>query len=239
MATYIVYAAAGERGRPIALGLMERGHSVRALLPSNRGRDALLAAGVDVVAGTLTDPGSLARASRGVDGVHLQLPVGTPPSAMLAAVRAVADAARAGGTTAIVYTTGAPLLDGVEGGSLGATREAAGELLAGPVPATVLMPTLYLANLMGPWTMPAILEHGVLPYPVPADHAVAWLSPEDGAAFAIAALERTEARGRSLAIAGAEAVTGPELAARIGAALGGVVRYAPIAATEFEASLAG
>lgn len=240
MATYLVYAAAGERGRPIAQGLLDRGHVVRALRPTI-GTDAtdLVAAGITVVQGSLDDPTALARASDGVDGVHLQLPVTTPPPLMLDAVRRVAAAAADGGATAIVFTTNAPVLADVEGGSLGAMRAAADLLLAGTTPATVLMPTLYLANLAGPWTMPAILHQGVLPYPVPADQPVAWLAPEGAAAFAIAALEREAVRGMTLPMAGAEAVVGPDLATKLGAALGRPVHYAPISGEDFEASLAG
>lgn len=67
--TILVTAATGKAGRHVVDQLLQRGQTVRAL--TRDPADALLPAGVEVVAGDLTVPDSLVPAVEGVDAVHL------------------------------------------------------------------------------------------------------------------------------------------------------------------------
>jgi hypothetical protein len=100
----------------------------------------------------------------------------------------------------------------------------------------VLRPTLLLDNFSGP-LRPA-LEGGVIPQGIPADVRVAYISAEDQAAHAVAALDRPELAGELLPIAGADAVTGPELAQVLGAALGAPLTYLPMSEAQTREALA-
>jgi uncharacterized protein YbjT (DUF2867 family) len=100
----------------------------------------------------------------------------------------------------------------------------------------VLRPTLLLDNFSGP-LRPA-LEGGVVPQGIPADIPVAYISAEDQAAYAVAALDRPELAGELLPIAGAEAVTGSLLAAALGQAMGRKLTYVHLSQAQVREALA-
>jgi len=65
----LVTGASGQAGRHLVAQLHETGHDVRAL--SRTCAEAGLPAGVEVVAGDLTDTATLGAAFEGMDAVHL------------------------------------------------------------------------------------------------------------------------------------------------------------------------
>jgi nucleoside-diphosphate-sugar epimerase len=104
------------------------------------------------------------------------------------------------------------------------------------VPLIGLEPTGYLGNLAAFFSAPSIVNEHELRYPLPAEHRQPWISVEDQAALALAALERPDLRGRWFRIG--EQLTGPELAEAIGEARGSAVRYVPLDPEDFGRSLA-
>jgi uncharacterized protein YbjT (DUF2867 family) len=78
----------------------------------------------------------------------------------------------------------------------------------------------------------------VVPQGIPADIPVAYISAEDQAAYAVAALDRPELAGELLPIAGADALTGPELAAALGQAMGKQLTYVSLSQAEVREALA-
>ena len=66
---FLISGSTGSLGRQIVQELLTRGHPVRALVRDPSQRDALEAAGAEVVRGNLRDPASLDRACQGVEVV--------------------------------------------------------------------------------------------------------------------------------------------------------------------------
>jgi uncharacterized protein YbjT (DUF2867 family) len=223
----LVYGATGTQGTPVARRLLDRGDDVRVLTRRPDAARQWQDRGAEVAVADLADGSGLPAAHQDVDAVFLQISAGVPPAHIPALARTALTAARDAGIGHVVMTsssvipaapTGVPAPDArVE--LLRTVRE----VLPGTV---VLRPTLLLDNFSGP-LRPA-LEDGVVPQGIPADVPVAYVSAEDQAAFAVAALDRPELAGELLPIAGPDAVTGPTLAAVLGAALGRPLAYLPM-----------
>ena len=167
MASILVYGATGAQGRPVAQQLIAAGHKVRLLVrPSQLARVSDLEdRGATVVEGDLTDPASLARASAGVDGVFLLIPFFDPR--LDYAINAI-DAARAAGVQKIVWNATGKILP-VHTGSrnVDVRRDILAHLEASGLSFVALQPTVYMENLLGPWTAPEVAAHDRLAYPIP------------------------------------------------------------------------
>ncbi|WP_424187694.1 SDR family oxidoreductase [Actinokineospora sp. G85] len=153
--------------------------------------------------------------------------------------RNVVDAARAAGVTRLVYNTNTPVPAEATGLAAYETRRAAEEVFLGSgLPVVVLRPPAYLDNLFSPWNGPALVNDGVLAYPLAADRKVAWVSHADLAEATVAALEVPGIEGTVLQLAGGDTVDGPGLAAAFGAALGREVTYVALDVDQFRSGLA-
>jgi uncharacterized protein YbjT (DUF2867 family) len=98
-----------------------------------------------------------------------------------------------------------------------------------------LQPTVYMENLLGPWTAPEVIAEDRLAYPLPPTVAVQWISHEDAGAFAAAAFDHLPTGRHLVEISGPEALTGPEAAASFTRGLGRPVRYRAMQPAEFGA----
>lgn len=212
--------------------LLARGDRVRVLVTDQAKRSAL-SPEVEVVVGDLDDPDGVRRASAGVDAAVLQLPVAVRnPEAAIGAV----DAARMNGAR-VVYVTNGPVACGTGVGTIDLAHAVDEHVRGGDPPGITLRTTLYLGNLAAPWSAPELVRDGVLPYPLPADARVAWISAEDAAAYVVGALERPDLAGRSLQMAGPESLAGEALAAGLETGLGRPVRYQDVDPAAFQPSL--
>ncbi len=110
-------------------------------------------------------------------------------------------------------------------------------LRASGTPSVVLQPTFYMENLLGPWVKPSIVDGGVLAFPLPATFPMSWVSSEEAAAYAAAALDRPQLAGSTFDIGGPEPLTGEDMASSLTAALGRPVRYVEIAPDAYEQAL--
>lgn len=239
---FLVLGASGAQGGAVAHRLLSNGHRVRG---AGRGttappRYARFGAAYDHATVDLADASAVSRAFEGITRASVTLPMVYGERAVARLVANVADAARAAGVRRLVLNTGNRLPDAPEATAEAFTtrRAAAGALLDSGVPAVVLRPPVYLENLRAPWVAERVATEGVLAYPLPAHAPVAWLAHADLAAATEAALTADGVPGTSLDLGGAEAVTGDELAARLGAALGRDVVYRALDPDAFEAALA-
>lgn len=189
-------------------------------------------AGADVESGH-----GLAAALEGADALVFTVPQDHRDGAWRRMAAAVSDAAaRAGVGRVVLNLAGTP--DPAGGDPLSDDLHAVWAAFEGAGPeAVTLVPTVYLDNILAPWAQAAMAE-GALPYPAPADAPVAWLSHRSLGAFAVAAAERGEP-GRRYAVGGPDAVTGPELAAVVGAAIGRNLTYDPMPTEAFEEAMNG
>ncbi len=233
----LVYGASGVRGTPVARRLLDAGWAVRVLARSEAKAAPWRRRGAEVAVGDLADRASLERASAGVDAVFLHLPLVYDRSVAAGYVRNAVAAARAAGVGRLVFQgnnvyPAAP----TEAAGFEIDRDAVETVLGAGIPSLALRPTVYMDNLLGPWTAPGIVDGGVVAYPIPAAEPVAWVSADDAAAVVGAALERTDLTG-VFDLGGPELLTGDDVAARFAAHLGRPVRYQPIPLDAFEAGI--
>ncbi|MFE5092546.1 NmrA/HSCARG family protein [Streptomyces sp. NPDC056638] len=221
----LVLAATGGQGRAVIDALLARGARIRALVrdPGRSAAQKLAGRDVDVVAGSLSDRGSLAAAMKGVAGVFaFTTPFEAGVEAEVGQGRAILSAAAQERVPHLVFSSvaGADQDSGVPHFESKARIEA--ELTAGDVPYTILGPTYFFDNALG--GAERILD-GVLDLPLPPDRPLQQLARPDLGAFAAEVLLNPAPYvGRRIELA-SEAPTPAQMAAALGAALGREVRH--------------
>ncbi|WP_165987060.1 NmrA family NAD(P)-binding protein [Streptomyces sp. YIM 98790] len=234
--TVVVHGATGTQGVPVVRKLLAAGHRVRAAVrnPSVPG----LPRGAEPVTADLSSPDSLAAAYTGADAVVVQLPLVFAADAALQQAEAVLTALKQAGVRQAVFNTSGPVMTEPIGVPFLDARARLAAELPGVVPAaTVIAPArTYMENLSAPWSAPLVAA-GEVAYPLPADLPVPWLAMDDLGA-AVAGLLASPAPPPLRVLAGPQALTGEEVAAELGAALGLPVRWRAITPEETERMLA-
>ncbi|MDX2236055.1 MAG: NmrA family NAD(P)-binding protein [Hyphomonadaceae bacterium] len=178
----------------------------------------------------------LAAAFQGADAAIVALPQDHRPGVMTRIADAAARAARDAGVARFVLNTGGPIAErssdplAIE---LRAARSAARAAFDGAV---ILQPTVYMDNLLAPWSVEALRTLGVLAYPAPAEARIAWVSHRTLGEFALAAATHVAAVGREFRIGGPRALRGGDVAAALSVRLGKPIAYQ---ATPLDAFAAG
>ncbi|MFB7569679.1 NmrA/HSCARG family protein [Streptomyces sp. NPDC056165] len=227
----LVLAATGGQGRAVADALLGRGARVRALVrdPARKAARELADRGVEVMAGSLSDRGSLAAAMSGVAGVFaFTTPFEAGVEAEVGQGRAILAAAGEAGVPHLVFSSvaGADQESGVPHFESKARIEA--ELAAGDVPHTILGPTYFFDNALG--GAERVLG-GVLDLPLPPDRPLQQLArPDLGAFTAEVLLNPARYVGQRIELA-SDAPTPAQMAAALGAALGREVRHQQVPLT--------
>ncbi|MCF3960193.1 SDR family oxidoreductase [Streptomyces fuscigenes] len=229
--TYVVHGATGAQGAPVAAALAAAGRSVTAL---TRDPEAVVNGAQRVVAADYSSAADLTDTYRGAEGVFVHLP------AMAAKddrekfahnILAAVDEAR---PERVVFSTSGFPIDPARGGAFATL--AAGLADSG-VSYAILVPELYLENLLMPFIIGSARERGVLPYPIRADFPVSWTSHLDIADTAVALFDRTDVTG-VVSVGQYPAITGPDLAEAFASRLGRDVVFDEISPEEFRTSLA-
>lgn len=235
--TILVYGATGTQGSPVAEQLLAAGRPVRVLTREAERAGALASRGAEVAVGDLADTASLAAAHEGVDRVVLHLPLQYDFALHEMYGRNAIDAAKRAGVSLLVFNTSAHVLD-ADVAVYRARREMVDLLLASGVPSVVIQPTFYLDIFLGPWIRPALVQEGVLAFPLPPGFPMSWISADEAAAYAVAALDRPDLAGSIFDVGGPEALTGEAIAECMARVLGRPVSYVGIDPDIYEQALA-
>ncbi|TIW32939.1 MAG: NmrA/HSCARG family protein [Mesorhizobium sp.] len=226
----LVTGATGQQGGAVALALLAKGHSVKALTRSPDGKAArqLAAAGAEIVAGDLFDAASIIEAARGVDTMFL---MGTMTEAgMEEETRQgilAADAAKSAGVGHLVYSsvadankkTGIPHFESKN------LVEQHIERLG--IPYTISAPVAFMENFAAPWSLGALAQ-GTHAFAVPAKRPLQLVALADIGAFVAALAERRErVFGKRFDFAGDE-LSGEEQAKVLSQAIGRPICYQEI-----------
>lgn len=231
MSRILVTGASGAQGRPVARQLLEAGHNVRLFVRDPTKVADLAALGAEIVPGSHDDSAAIARAAAGQDAMFLLLPFFGPNESH---ARNLIDAARSAGLRRIVWNaTGAipPVATGAPGVDIRLTIR--DMLAASGLDWVALQPTLYMENLLGPWTAPEVAAEDRLAYPIPDTLGLQWISHEDAAAFSVAAFALPGHPREAVMIVGPETLTGPEMAQSFTRALGRPIGFRPMPPREF------
>ncbi|GAA1372277.1 SDR family oxidoreductase [Streptomyces beijiangensis] len=235
-----VVGATGFQGGAVARLLIERGHRVRTLtrrIPADRPQ----LAGLSYVSGDLGDRDEVRRLLEGATHASVVMPLSYDPVLIESYARNIGEAARESGVLRIVYNANTRVPAHPTGVAAFETRRLAESVLReSGVDLVVLRPPVYLDNLFSPWNGPALIEDGLLAYPLPTATETAWISHRDLAEATAAALftEADEVVGRTFDIGGERSLTGEGLAAEFALGLGRSVRYEALPADLFEKGLA-
>lgn len=235
-----VFGATGAQGFPVVKRARLRGLEVRAVARNAEAVRARFGDEVQAAAADLADVDAIAVALNGVQAAFFHLPIARSPDEPARFLSNFLRAAQQVRLPQLVFTTSgsagaryrrAVLIDG--------NTQAAKAVLAGPVPAVVLQPTLYLENLQVPLFVPLLHQGGILDYPpLLPQQKLSWTSHWDQAEIAVAALQRPDLAGRSFEIASVAAVTGGELAQHLEVWTGKAVVYRPLTPAQFGARVA-
>jgi (4-alkanoyl-5-oxo-2,5-dihydrofuran-3-yl)methyl phosphate reductase len=227
--TILVTGATGNVGLEVVAQLVARGQCVRAL--TRQPDRASFAAGVEVAAGDLGQPETLARALAGVERVFLLTNGG--PETPLHDVNLVQAAAQAGVRHVVKLS-----VIGNEYGQddLITAWHLVGEraLRLSGLAWTFLRPGSYMSNALH-WAQ-GIRHHGVV-HSAYARARASLIDPRDVAAVAVEALVRPGHEGRAHRITGPEALSAADQVARLGAALGRPLRFVESPASSCAAAM--
>ena len=233
----LVYGGTGSQGGAVVRNLLKQGHTPVVLTRSPE-KVAEIDGAVAAV-GDLGDTDSLKAAHENIDAVSFMVPafLADPMQAPQYARNAI-DAAKHAGVDLLVYNTSGPVIEERTGNPMYDMRlDVIDYLKNSGVPYIVIQPTVYMENLLGPWTRPSVVENDMLPYPVEENTPLGWIATDDVGKLIVAALERPELAGQRIIVSGIENVTGPELAQRFSLGLGRDITYYSQPLEEFGAAL--
>jgi uncharacterized protein YbjT (DUF2867 family) len=235
----LVYGGTGSQGGAVVRTLLKQGHEAKILTRSPEKAVEMAALGAEVAIGDMNDLTNLQKASEGIDAVALTITfVVADCEQAFSYARNAIDAAKAAGVKLVVYNTSGPVLpERIGNPGYDVRHEVIHYLKGSELPYIVLQPTLYLENLLGPWTLPGLIENDRLAYPIAADQPVGWLATEDLASLMVAALERPELAPAHFVISGEKNVTGEELAAHFSQALSRQITYQPLSLEAFAVTI--
>ncbi|CCH51487.1 NmrA-like family domain-containing protein 1 [Fibrisoma limi BUZ 3] len=222
----LVYGATGSQAGAIPTRLLERSHQPYVLTRSAHKAAHHAQAGATVVEGDMADANRLRELSEGMDAVSLLIPFFANPAEVINYGRQAIDAAKAAGVNLLAWNTSGFILPVRTGNpSIDVRIDILDYLQRSGLPYIVLQPSVYLENLLGPWTAPFVANENRVAYPAPSDMPISWIASDDVSALVVAALERPELAGANWPISGLENPDGPALARAFSEGLGRSVDY--------------
>jgi uncharacterized protein YbjT (DUF2867 family) len=222
---YLVTGATGHVGGPVARQLHEQGHSVRALVRDPSGA-ASLPAGIELAAGDLDDPASVAKAVTGTEAIFL-MHVGTGTEQTSTMITAARDAAVP--RIVLLSSAGARLLP-LDANPMGAAFAAREQILReSGLGVTYLRPSAFASNAFA-WR--DSIRAGKVVDPT-GDGVLAVMDPEDIARVAVAALTDAGHAGKGYLLTGPQALTARQQVATIAEVTGHPVDFQDVTPHEF------
>jgi uncharacterized protein YbjT (DUF2867 family) len=220
---YLITGATGDVGSKVVERLLERGEQPRAFVRDPQKARAIFGDRVEIVIGDLAHTESLRTALEGVDSLFLvnggpQIPERDDDAA---------GAAKDAGVKLLVKLSSMDVEQGLAIGAWHERGEAA--IRASGIGFTFIRPTGFMSNLLA-WTQ-SIRTEGVVRSST-GDGKRAFIHSDDIAAVAVEALISRQYEGQALPITGPEALSFPEVTARIGAAIGKPLLFEPISDEE-------
>lgn len=234
----LVLGASADQGIPLVAALKSAGF---APIAGARRADAMADTpfpDLPVVTADIDDAGSLERAMTGQDALAMHLPFEFDRERAAGFGRNIAEAAKRAGLTKIVFNTSCFVADRDLGLSAhDGRRDIEAAIADSGIPHVFIEPVVFMDNIVRPWSKPSIVERGIFAYPAADDLRISWISIADVAAFMVAALGTDAADGGHVAVGGPEALTGHEVAEKLGAATGKPIRFQSLTPDEFAARM--
>ena len=226
---YLITGATGAVGSLVVEQLIKRGERPRVFVRDETKARARYGDRVDIFPGDLAHAETLALALRGTDALLL---VNSGPK-LGAQDEAAVNVAKATGAKHLVKLSSYDARENVGTGVWHAQGEAA--IRRSGIDFTFVQPSGFMSNALF-WAK-SIEDEGVV-RSCTDDGKIPLIHPRDIAEVVIEALSSTKFHGRSLGITGPEALSYPEMAAKIGSAIGRRIRFEPIAEDDVRCTMA-
>ncbi len=231
----LVFGAAGSQQFPVIAALQSKGISVIANTHSQANVERLQATGGEVVLADMADRDRIFEITKGIDAISFLAPffLANPTDGFVYA-KNVIDAAVANGVSSLVWNTSGFILPFKIGNpSMDVRLDILEYLQNSRLSHIVIEPSVYIENLLGPWTAPFVKNQNALLYPTPEDMRLGWIATKDVAALVAQAIISPDLSGRRFRASGLENVTGPELASQFSIALAKNISYRQMPPKEF------
>lgn len=219
----LVTGATGTSGRELIRHLSRTGAAFKAMVRKDADREALEAQGVAAVVADYRDTERLSKALTGVEQVYLVGPTDPPQVTHEGDVVAVA---REAGVRRIVKQSAMSAHDMSACTFKRWNGMVERQLMESGLPYTILRPTGFMQNFVN-YDSATIAAEGVLRSPR-REAQVSWIDVRDIAAVAVAVLTEEGHDGRVYDLTGPEALSDPEIAAKLSAVTGREIRYEPL-----------
>ncbi|TPN87781.1 SDR family oxidoreductase [Aquimarina algicola] len=231
-----VTGATGFQGGSIAQALLNEGHQVTTLKrDSNIGMPPI--EGIETIKGGLDSQESLAQAMKNAQAAVYSFPLIFDMELAKAYTANFIAAAKQEKVEVIIFNTTFHLAK-EETGFLALDLKVAMKKLFDQSSLNVitLAPDIYLDNIAAPWSIPVILEHKVVSYPLASHKKNPWISHHDLAKYVVKAIAKPELSGQTLPIGG-NLVTGTEITAAISSKINQKLHFVEVPVNEFEQQL--
>jgi len=217
--TYLITAATGHIGSLVVQRLIRRGDQPRVFVRNAEKARALFGNRVEIFTGDLADQANLSPALAGSDAVLL---INVGPD-LAARDEAASKAAARAGVKYLVKLSSCDVREQVGTGVWHARGEAA--IRTSGIPFAFVQPTGFMVNAL--FWAESIRREGVVRSST-GDGKIPFIHSNDIADVVTKALTSREYAGQSLPITGPEALSYPQMTAKIGAAIGRILRFEPI-----------
>lgn len=235
----LVTGATGYQGNAVVQELLKQEFSVSAMVSPNKDVKYLINQNVEIFNGRFEDLESLKVAFQNVNKVVLSFPLLFDENQLMLYAKNVVKAWKSSNVKLIVFNTNLPVYSERVGLTAFDSKLAIEHYFDDEkLPYISLRPTLYMDNLSAPFLLPVILNNGILPYPVPPNEKIAWISHADLAKFIVEALKHSELSGRKFNIGGIELLTGEEMAETISKYAEKQIHFVPVSPDDFELQIA-
>jgi uncharacterized protein YbjT (DUF2867 family) len=217
----LVTGATGNVGGAVAMELVSRGVSVRALVRDESRAVGLAGAGVEIVVGDMDVPETLDAALSGVRAVFLATSANPNSTAQ---VRRVIDAAlRADKPHVVRLGAAAPAADGPILGRMHAESDS--DLAGSGLPYTLLRPSSFMQNAM--MAAPSVISEGAIYMPF-KNGRLGLIDVRDLAECAVIALTGDGHEGKTYTLTGPDSISYYDVASALSDAIGKEVKYIDI-----------
>ena len=231
-----VLGATGIQGSNISKLLISKGNNVVTLSRSNEQNQSNVN-GLQIVFGSLDDKLALSKALKDVDKAVFTFPLIFDVKKAIKYTRNFIEVAEEQDISLAVFNSSFDLPNDKTGLIALDLKVAISELFEkSNIDVITLMPDIYIDNLVAPWSLPLILEKGILPYPARSGQKVPWISHSDLAKFVASAIKKPDLAGKVLPIGG-NLFTGEEIATAISNQIGKKVNYIGLTPDDFEKQL--
>jgi NADH dehydrogenase len=208
----LVVGATGSLGTRITKGLLEQGRPVRVLVRPESDHAALAGAGAEVAIGNLKDPASLERACRGVETVITTASASRRGDDSIENVDLrgnvnLIDAASLAGVRHLILTSTLGASESSPVPLFRAKAAAEARLQVSGMTWTVLQPNAFMDVWFGMLIEMPLFSGQPVTLVGESRRRHAFITEQDVAAFAIAAVDQPAARNATLVIGGPEALT--------------------------------